>query len=548
MKRFSKKNADVEYDLIVVGGGITGAAVAYEAVRAGLRTILFEKDDFGWATSAATSKLIHGGLRYLKTMEFGLVRESLRERRILEDIAPNFVNPLQFIVPHYSRAEQWMLKAGLTLYDLLGFDNRWAVHTSKRIREHRGLSVREVNELAPVLPDQNLVGGALYYDCQSIFPERLTLAFIKSAAAGGARVANYARVIDFLRETSPGQNTRLTGVRVRDVETGDEYPVRGKLILNSGGPWAEMLLDLAGSANKASGHLRMSEGIHLLVPKIMEKEMALVLLTPAGRHFFVIPWRGHSLIGTTDKPYEGDPDDYRVTRASIEEFLGEINGTFRGKTDLKYEDVVFAYGGLRPLTDSQTESTYTSSRKYEIYDGAERGIEGLLTVEGGKYTTSRNLGVSVIKRVGKKLGLRLEPDNTARLPLTGCEIPHMDLFLQKIRDEYPGWPERTLETIGRYYGTEYREVLELARDDASLREPLNGDGEILAQAVFAIRHEMANTLEDILTRRTGFGTLGLPDEKVLEKIATVAARELGWDDNRRREEMVAVRNILRLPD
>lgn len=552
MKRFfPATNDSTEYDLIVVGGGITGAAVAHEAATAGLRVILFEKGDFGGATSAATSKLIHGGLRYLKTMEFGLVRESLSERRILEDIAPNFVYPLPFIVPHYSSAEKWMLTAGLTLYDLLSFDRGWTRHASKRIPSHRRLSAAEVSELAPVLPQEGLVGGKMYYDCQSISPERLTLAFIKSAAASGARVANYARVEDFLHETGTG-GARITGVRVRDLLTGAESTVRGRLVLNSGGPWAERLLDLAersereaGAGAKAAGQLRMSEGIHLIVPPLVESETALVLLTPHGRHFFVLPWRGHSLIGTTDKPYTGDPDAYRVTRESIQEFLDEINATLR-HTDLKYEDVVFAYGGLRPLTDTQTESTYTSSRKYEIYDGADRGLPGLLTVEGGKYTTSRHLAENVLERIAKILERDVHA-RTDRRPLFGCEIPHMDVFLPKVRDEYPEFSRETLDTVARNYGTEYREVLELARSDAGLAESLNDDGELLAQVVFAVRHEMAHSLEDVLLRRTGLGTLGLPPAEVMEKVAARIASEAGRDPAEVKDEIAQVRERWSLP-
>ena len=540
MERFTESRANShDFEVLVVGGGITGAAVAYEAARAGIKTALVEKGDFGGATSAATSKLIHGGLRYLKTMEFGLVRESLKERRILEDIAPNLVYPLAFIMPHYSRFQQWLMRTGLTFYDLLSFDRSWTYHEEKRITAHRSMSRAEVLKDAPILPEKGLVGGALYYDCQSIFPERLTLAFIKSAAAHGAATANYAHVTGFI---SDGKH--VLGAEVRDLISGRDIQVRARLVINSGGPWADRVLDLAAGPSKA-GRIRMSEGIHIIVPQLVA-EHALVLATPGGRHFFVLPWRGHSLIGTTDKPFEGRPDDYRVTKASIDEFIEDINSTL-GQEVVRYDDIVFAYGGLRPLTDSQTEGTYSSSRRYEIFDSSDTGISGLITVEGGKYTTSRHLGASVLKLIETKLGRQAQPSSSERAYLQGCEIRSMEEFATKVATEHPNTGARTRDFLARNFGTEAGRVLKIAATDARLAEPLNADGEILAEVVFAIRHEMAKTLEDVLMRRTGFGTLGLPEAAVLDRIADVAAGELGWDAEERRAEIDNVQNRFAIP-
>ncbi|MCP5484422.1 MAG: glycerol-3-phosphate dehydrogenase/oxidase [Spirochaetales bacterium] len=542
MQRFFESTQTPEpFDLIIVGGGISGAAVAHEATADGLRVALFEKDDFGWATSSATSKLIHGGLRYLKTMEFGLVRESLKERRILEDIAPNLVYPLPFVIPHYRRSEKWMLAAGLTLYDLLGFDRGWTRHKDKRIARHRSLSVAEVRDLAPIIPEAGLVGGSLYYDCQSIFPERLTLAFLKSAAAGGAVLANRAPVIDFLND-----GKRISGVRVRDLLTGSEHEVRARLVVNTGGPWADRLLSLARKDNDGPGRLRMSEGIHIIVPGLL-KEHALVLLTPEGRHFFVLPWRGHSLIGTTDRPYEGNPDDYQVSRQSIEHFLREINASLSTEP-IDYKDIVFAYGGLRPLTDTQTESTYSSSRRYEIFDSADQGLEGLLTVEGGKYTTSRNLAAKVLEQVAKKLGRKPTRSSSALLPLFGCDIDDLENFVSNLARTHPDLDARTVRYLGRNYGSETHGVLDCAIGRPDLLKAKNDDGEILAQVLYAVRSEMASDLEDILLRRTGFGTLGCPPDSVLEEIAKTAGEELRWTDTDRKAQVRRAKEILAVPE
>ncbi|HMY46011.1 MAG TPA: FAD-dependent oxidoreductase, partial [Leptospiraceae bacterium] len=236
MIRYIEHPTSEEFDLAVIGGGISGACVAYEAASRGLSVALFEKNDFGGATSSATSKLIHGGLRYLNYFEFGLVRESLRERRILEDIAPNLVYPLPFLIPNYRgvTTNRWVLKAGMILYDLLSFDRGWTVHESKRLPYHHTIDAQAARKIAPLLPEEKLTGAHIYYDCQSIFPERLTLSFLKSAEAHGAKLSNYSAATAFGRS----EQGRITSISVRDVLNGKETQVRSKLVINSAGPWA----------------------------------------------------------------------------------------------------------------------------------------------------------------------------------------------------------------------------------------------------------------------------------------------------------------------
>ncbi|MBR32098.1 MAG: glycerol-3-phosphate dehydrogenase [Spirochaetaceae bacterium] len=529
------------FDVVVIGGGISGACVAYEAASRGLSVALFEKSDFGGATSAATSKLIHGGLRYLNYLEFGLVRESLRERRILEDIAPNLVYPLPFLIPNYGnlKSNKWIIKAGMLLYDLLSFDKGKTRHSSKKLPHHQSLKKGQVLDIAPMLPPDGLTGGAVYYDCQSIAPERLTLAFVRSAEAYGAEVSNYSEVVHL--EKVDG---RFRTAIIKDSLKNREVRIHGKLFVNSGGPWAERIIKKV-SGQETSHSVRMSEGIHLIGPQIT-RDHALVMLTPGGRHFFAIPWRGHSLYGTTDRDYQGSPDDYHVSRESIDEFIEEINSSF-GKTILDYSNIVHAYGGLRPLTDTHTESTYKSSRKYEIIDGEEEGLPGLLTVEGGKYTTSRNLAQTTIKAIGKKLKITLSRSRTAHAPLVGCDIPQLTDFLSTRKEVYPDMESSTLHTLATIYGTEMDAVIQIARQKPEWKEPLNKDGEILAQVVFAVRNEMAVHLLDVLQRRTGLGTLGLPNDETLQKIADTMAVELGWNQQQISKEIEIAKNYLRLP-
>ena len=546
MERFIEKNPHEKFDVIVIGGGISGASVAYEAATRGLKVALLEKKDFSWATSAATSKMIHGGLRYLVNGEVRLVRESLRERRVLENIAPNYVYPQPIMMMHHKKPlknNKRVVKVGMLLYDALSYDKNRTWDPCKRIPAHKTISRREVLRQEPHVRAEGLAGASVFCDCMSIFPERLTLAFIKSAVAHGAKAANYAKVEGFLMDAG----NRVAGVKVKDLLTGEVHDIAGTVTVNCGGPWADLLLDMAKPDGKDAPMLRRSEGIHIITAKrLLSGQYIVGSMTPSGRHFFLIPWRNHTLIGTTDKPFNGNPDDYRVTRESIMELIDDVNRSF-GDGKLSYEDVKHTYGGLRPLVEKETRETYTSSRKYEIYDNKDAGLDGLITVEGGKYTTSRQLAENCLKIVAVKLGRNLGKSVTNKKFLTGCEIKDLNFFMNEARAQDNGLSPATMEYLARNYGTEYREIAKLAREDQSLSETLNNDGEIQAQVVYAVRNEMARTLSDIVMRRTGIGTLGNPGEEVLRKVADVAARELRWDKEKTEKEIAAVARQLKIP-
>ena len=546
MDRFIETCRDERFDVIVIGGGITGASVAYEAATWGLKVALMEKRDFSWATSAVTSKLIHGGLRYLANGEFSLVRESLRERRVLENIAPNFVYPIPTMITHNAKPmknNKWVVKAGMLLYDLLSYDKNHTWDPSKRIPVHRTISRRAVLQSEPNVRETGLTGASVYYDCHSIFPERLTLAFIKSAVAYGARVANHVRVEGFVFDAGD----HVAGVKAKDLLTGMVQEIKGSVVVNCGGPWADIVLGLATAKANNCATLRRSEGIHIITSKkLISGKYVVGAMTRSGRHFFLIPWRRHTLIGTTDKPFVGNPDEYRVTKQSILELIAEVNESF-GDGKLSYADVLHTFGGLRPLVENQTQETYKCSRKYEIHDNACDGLEGLVTVEGGKYTTSRKLAENCLKIVEKKLGRKLGRSVTAGRYLAGCDIRDMNVFLDSVRRDNKDFSEVTLEYLGRNYGTEYAAVLDLARGDSRLAEVLNEDGEIMAQVTYAVTREMARTLPDIVLRRTGIATLGNPGDQMLRKVAAVAASLLGWDSERVEKEIGQTNALLRIP-
>ncbi len=544
MERFIENYSDETFDLIVVGGGITGAAVAYDAASRGLSVALVEKKDFGCATSAATSKLIHGGARYLANLEFDLVRESLRERKNLENIAPNFVYPLPVMLTSYGTKlfnTMPVLGAGMVLYDMLSFDKGWTWDKSKKIPLHRAISARKALELEPNVKKDGLKGAFIYYDCASLYPERLTLAFIKSAVKYGAKVANYSKVEGFVF----AEDKVIGGVKVKDLINDKDVELKGKLVINCGGPWADLILALT-KGESGDKKLRRSEGIHVITKKMVNTHL-VAAGTPEGDHVFILPWKGHTLIGTTDKEYTGHPDEFKVTKQAILEMLDKVNSCFGNDQPISYDDVVFTYGGLRPLVEQDTKDVYESSRKYEIFDNAQDGLDGLITVEGGKYTTSRNLAETAMKMIAKKLNRAPGNCITDKQQLAGCEIKDMELFIETLKRDNKTLDELSIEVLGRYYGSDYDKVIKIAGQDKSLAEPITDAGEIPAQALYAVRSEMAMTLEDVLLRRTGIGGLGDPGKDTIKRIADLVANELGWDEARKTKEIEQVSELFRLP-
>ncbi len=546
MVRETKHIQGNTFDLLIIGGGITGAAIASEAAARGFSVALFEKNDFGSATSAATSKMIHGGLRYLAKMEFKLVRESLRERRILTNIAPNFVHPAPYLLTAYKKGKTpaWMLKTAMVLYDLLSFDKNLLRDKSKKMPHHKSISPAEALALEPNIFSEGLKRSQIYYDCLSFSPERLTLAFIKTAVAAGAKVLNYTEVKEFI--TNEIQHKKqITGLRIFDKLTEQQFEVFGKLVINAAGPWADEVVGKVTGIEKAK-ILRRSEGIHLITKKVVSN-CIVTATTKSGRHCFVVPWRNFTLLGTTDKEYKGHPDDYKVTQKAVTDFLEEVNAVFGNDKKLTLSDVKFVYGGLRPLVEDQTEDVYESSRKYEIVDHEKDGITGLITVEGGKYTTSRSLAEHVVDFLFKKTGRKKVSSISATQQLKGSEIKNFDRFVSEMNTKYVEFEKAQIEFLCKMYGTETDAVIALT-NDGKYSAKLDADGEIEAQVVYAVQNEMAVKLSDILFRRTGIGTLGHPGEKTLETVANLAAGLLNWDEKRKAEELEEVEQIFKIPE
>ena len=547
MERFIENYHGKKFDLIVIGGGITGATVAYEAASRGLSVALIEKSDFGSATSSATSKMIHGGLRYLSTYEFGLVRESLKERRVLTNIAPNFIHPAPFVFAIYKKdkVSNFMMKIGMLLYELFSFDKNRLWDKSKKMPFHKSISAEKITELFPNAVKEGLVGGQMYYDCSSHSPERFTLEFIKSAVKYGASVSNYTKVQNFIVEDDK-KLKKVKGVEVIDELSGKKHNINANLVINCAGPWADILLDKV-KKNHEDQELRRSEGIHFVTKKLVEKNVFSASTTD-GKHFFLVPYRNHTLIGTTDKEYIGKPDNYKVTKKALNELINDVNQSFGTESKIKYEDIVFTYGGLRPLVEDQTEDTYQSSRKYEITGEKKNGIEGLITVEGGKFTTSRMLAEKAIDKALKILKFPKKKSISESEYLSNCNIANFKDFVKQKEKENPEFTHNQIEYLAKCYGTEIDKLFLILKEDRDYQKVINKDGEILAQVLYAVRNEMAITLEDILIRRTGIAQLGHPGKEILNKIAKLVAKELNWNDEKLALEISEIEKTLKIPE
>ena len=530
-----------DVDILIVGGGATGAAIAWDAALRGYTVALIEKGDFAQATSGASSKMIHGGLRYLANLEIGLVREALRERRIWRHAAPHLVTPLPFLIPTSGWIDKLVLRVGLGLYDLLSLSAPKLPFAAPHLPRHSALSRKEAAATEPVLAGIATRGALRYYDCQMHMPERLAWEMLRGAAEAGATILNYAELTAFR------QNGRqITGAEFIDRLNGRPHTVNARCIVNATGPWADKLIQLVQIEPNAKAHppgaplIRHSKGIHLITRPLSHRHAIAVLDRSA--HFFVLPWRGHSLLATTDTPFTGNPDDVRVEEADIALLLDTVN-TGLPDARLTRDDVLFGYAGLRPLVAdpaNPTADTYGASRGSEILDhGAEGGPAGLISAIGGKWTTSRSLAEKVVDRIGMQLDHSPRPCLTAHRLLPGSEPPEHALT------ETVSLPDDTREFLWQCYGNRMDELLGLIAETPALAAPLTTERpEIGAQIVYAARAEMALTLEDAVFRRTGLCTLGDPGATAIAAAAELMAAALGWDDTHRLAQIKQVEEKL----
>ncbi len=495
-----------QFDLIVVGGGISGACILWDATLRGMNVLLLEKGDFASGTTQATSKLIHGGLRYLKNLEFGLVRESLRERRLLAKLAPHAVRPMPFFHPVYKGAKPGRLALGfgLWLYDLLSFDRNRGIPRHLRLPGHRWLSREEALQAEPGLHPAGLQGAYVYYDYQNIQPERVCAEFIFSSVERGASARNYTEVQSIARGADGSYS-----VQARDVHGKTIHSFRAKAVVNAAGPWAD-LVDRA-SSNENGKKIIRSMGIHLVTRRIAG-DQTVVLHRKDGSHFFIIPWREFSLIGTTDSIYEGHPDQFRVPEEQIQGLIDDVAHGLNAK--LSRADVLAVYGGLRPLVEeSKTLDSYSASRKTEIETHADR--PGFFTVLGGKYTTSRHLAEQAVDAIAAYLGGSFRKCATDRTPLRTGDFETQVLLKQKLFLERKHDRKKIETLIGRYGLVADRMLSEKDQEVAAVLA--NGESYYRGELNYIVQNELTRNIRDVLLRRTGIGTIGVPEHLPLSE-------------------------------
>ena len=521
------------FDVLVIGGGITGAGVALDAATRGYSVALVERGDFAIGTSSRSSKLVHGGLRYLQNFDLGLVREALLERQINVALAPHLVRPLPLIVPAFDGARpDRLIGLGLNMYDVMAVD-RLSPLARRRAREdtdwsparHRVIGGDEALELVPALEERRPSGGYLFYDCQTD-DARLVLTVLAEAERFGAVAVNGVEATELLEEGG-----RAAGARLRDTATGAALDVRAANVVNATGVWADVLRPNELHDEAEVPVIRPSRGTHLVIDgDALPLVAGAIAPAGGGRTIFVLPWLGQTLIGTTDNDYEGDLEHVRPAEADVDYLLDAVNSFFA--TALAPRDVAGAFAGVRPLISTgDPKKSVDISRKAELYETSS----GMVTITGGKLTTWRRMAKMTVDRIVEREG-RDAPCRTHQVPL-GMAVDAADL------PRVPGVPADAYDQLAGRYGYAAHEVLRIAAERPELAEPVVPDRpDLLAEAAYAARREQARAVGDVLLRRTRLGLTAarLLGSEAPRRVAAAMGAELGWDAERVEREVVGV--------
>jgi glycerol-3-phosphate dehydrogenase len=530
------------FDLVVIGGGMAGAGIARDATLRGYRTLLLERKDFAFGTTSRSSKLIHGGLRYLELFDFGLVRESLRERERLARLAPHLVRPLPFLVPVYRGAKRgmFMIRVGMKLYD--------ALTPGKRTERYRTVSRNETMRLERFLEPQDLLGSGYYFDDLLLLPERLCLENVLSAQRWGASVYNYAEVVE-IRSTVPSAASRAPSARnggaadgglweieARGVLDGSAARVTARVVVNAAGPWVDPVRRMAG-VDGGRRCVRTTKGIHLLLPRITDHAV-YISAKQDDRMFFVIPWQGLTLVGTTDTDFSGDLDRLAATRDEVRYLMQETRRVFPA-AKMRDEDILYTYAGVRPLSFEEGKSASAVSRVHKVISEGRAG--SFLSITGTKLTCFRSLAEEAVDRVGELLG-RPQPCRTHRLSLDGSdgeETIEVRLWAD-VSDlaKRSGLEADQIQNLLDTYGRRYPALLTLVGRSPELKQRLCPHSpHSRVQVVHAVEHERTETLTDFMLRRTGIGTGVCLGRDCCEQIGQWMGELKGWSRERTDREV-----------
>ena len=495
MKRDIQRFTQRQYDVLIIGGGINGAAIAHMAALNGLKAALLEKGDFASGASSKSTKLIHGGLRYLENLELGLVYESLRERSVQLKSAPHLVQPLRFIIPVYDSDKRpfWMMKLGVKLYDFLS--------QKYIIEKHRVLNAQEVEQLIPGIKREGLLGGVMYSDAQ-MNDARLCLENVLSAAEKGAHVANYAKVNSLIQE-----NGRIVGAYARDELSQKDFEVRARKVVCAVGPWTNVLMKKEHS--QSPSRVRPTKGVHIVCKGSISDHAVLVPTVSERRIFFIIPWMGNSLIGTTDTDFTGNPDCVEVKQKDIDYLIAETKRVLPD-ANLSQDNIITSFAGLRPLV-SEPGAPASVSRKHVIRES----YSGLIYVMGGKYTTYRKIAEDVLRKLTRKPLVNTRES----FPVYGSGSVLEDI--NALGQRYGVGPE-TIQELINFYGRRFHDVLKLIDENAALKTPICACCAVSrAQISYAIETEMARKVEDVVMRRLVIGYNECPTGECRRTISSI---------------------------
>ena len=544
--------ANDEFDILVVGAGMFGACVAWSAALRGYSVAVIDKADFSQATSSNHYKFIHGGIRYLQHADVVRMRESSRERSALVRIAPHLAYPMPIVLPTYGHGKKGKLimQAGMLAYDLLTLDrNRGIPDSTRRTPMGSVLDRADVLRMFPGVRKDGLTGAAVFHDGQMYNPPRLVLSFLRSAQSRGAVAVNYLEAEQVLRD-----GDRVTGCRVHDRLTGDRFEVRSRMVVNAGGPWASrVLLNDPGLDFKPKPSF--SRDLAFVIDRPISATHALgcqakshdsdALLDRGGRHLFLVPWRGKTLVGVWHRYSKASPDRISVSREELATFLDEINGAYEG-LDLRFEDIKLINTRLILFgseDDQASTSDHSFAKRSLLVDHSRYGLDGLVTLVGARATVARGMGDKTLDLVEQKFGTSRGKSTSEWEKIHGGDFSDFASLVADVQRRLPGAGYETAKAVAHNYGSAWTELLDCAPDASYLR-PMGQSNVLKVEAVHAVRHEMATSLADIVFRRTELGTGGDPGAEAIRVAAEIAGQEFGWNETMRDAEIRAVTGIL----
>ena len=533
-------NLKKEYDVIIIGGGIYGATLLWEATCRGLSAVLIEKGDFCSATSSNSLKIIHGGLRYLQSLDFKRIRESANEQNFLIKIAPHLIQPLACVIPTYSKIKTSKLAMALAFksYEVICHSYKG---NNEKLPSSRILSNKELHEKIPILKPHGATGGALWHDALNFNSERLTLEFILSACDHGADAFNYMESQNLIL-----RKNAIKGVHAYDKLLRQELTITGKWVINAAGPWADKICEKINLAPRKKRPFQFAKAVNLIIPRVFSEcafgismpNQSIDDLSQSNRYFFFVPWRSSTLIGTWYFAYSGSPEEAALDEGEYFKCIRQVQRLIPD-ADIKEDEVCFVHSGLVATNEPFGNNKFVLKNRYALIDhSVNGGPKGLITVLGIKYTTARNVAAKTIDLLSRKLNRTKGPGTGGSRLRAGEGIGNINKFIQGLNSGKKLLSNETIKHLSLNYGQKYFEIEKLIYGDAELGRLIPGSKEaIAAELYYCIKNEFAYHLSDLLLRRTDIGSMKKPKDETIEFTANFMAKEMGWSESQKYDEI-----------